>query len=143
MIHSIVEKAARMFRANCTRRRSSLGLLLAFEILCVSVSVGAEAPSVPKRPNTVLINVDDLGYGDIGPFGNTTQPTLNLDRMAREGRRLTSHYAAPVCTPSRTSLMTGCYPKRALPIGHVLCPASAIGLAPEDVTIAELLKTAG
>lgn len=108
--------------------------------LCVTVLPTATAA---ERPNIVLINVDDLGYGDIGPYGNQTQPTVHLDRMAREGRLLTSHYAAPVCSPSRASLMTGCYPKRALPIGHVLFPASAVGLAPAEITLAEVLKQAG
>jgi len=96
-----------------------------------------------ERPNIVLINVDDLGYGDIGPYGNTTQATPHLDRLAQEGRMLTSHYGAPVCSPSRAALMTGCYPKRALPIGHVLFPASAVGLDPSEVTVAEVLKTVG
>ena len=96
----------------------------------------------PARPNFVIINIDDLGYADIGPFGGR-HPTPNLDRMAKEGRRLTSHYAAPVCSPSRASLLTGCYPKRVLPIPHVLFPASAVGLHPDEVTVAELLREQG
>lgn len=99
--------------------------------------------SLAAQPNFVFINIDDLGYGDIGPFGATTVATPNLDRMAKEGRKLTSHYGAPVCSPSRASLMTGCYPKRALPINHVLFPASQVGLSPAEVTIAEVLKQAG
>ncbi|MEY4483411.1 MAG: hypothetical protein RL693_863 [Verrucomicrobiota bacterium] len=94
------------------------------------------------KPNFIIINIDDLGYGDIGPFGSTSR-TPNLDRMAKEGRKLTSHYAAPVCSPSRAALMTGCYPKRSLPIPHVLFPAAAVGLNPEERTIAEVLKDAG
>ncbi len=103
------------------------------------------AISVPAadKPNVIIINVDDLGYGDIGPFGNQTQATPNLDRMAAQGRKLGSHYAAPVCSPSRTSLMTGCYPKRALPIKHVLFPSSAVGLHPDEITLAEVLKGEG
>ncbi|RMF42925.1 MAG: arylsulfatase [Planctomycetota bacterium] len=104
---------------------------------CVGAIVAAD------RPNVVLINVDDLGYGDIGPYGNTTQQTPHLDRMAAEGRRLTSHYAAPVCSPSRASLMTGCYPKRVLATPHVLFPASRVGLHPDEVTIADMLKEIG
>lgn len=96
----------------------------------------------PPRPNFVLINIDDLGYGDIGPFGGP-HPTPHLDRMAREGRLLASHYAAPVCSPSRAALMTGCYPKRVLPIPHVLFPAAKVGLHPDEVTVAEVLKAAG
>ncbi len=95
-----------------------------------------------QQPNIILINIDDLGYADIGPFGSTNK-TPNLDRMAKEGRRLTSHYAAPVCSPSRAALMTGSYAKRALPIPHVLFPVSEVGLHPDEVTVAEVLKSAG
>lgn len=95
-----------------------------------------------EPPNIIIINTDDLGYSDIGPFGSNNA-TPHLDRMAREGRKLTSHYAAPVCTPSRAALLTGSYPKRALPIPHVLFPASAVGLSPNEVTVAEVLKAAG
>ncbi|GIW97886.1 MAG: hypothetical protein KatS3mg111_1219 [Pirellulaceae bacterium] len=111
--------------------------------LFLGVSVFAAIGVAQPLPNFVIINIDDLGYGDIGPYGNATQDTPNLDRMAAEGRRLTSHYAAPVCSPSRAALMTGCYPKRVLPTPHVLFPASRVGLAPEEITIAELLKRAG
>lgn len=95
------------------------------------------------KPNFIFINVDDLGYADIGPFGSTRNRTPHLDRMAREGRKLTSYYAAPVCSPSRAALMTGSYPKRALPIPHVLFPAGAVGLHPDEVTVAEVLREAG
>lgn len=95
------------------------------------------------RPNFVVINIDDMGYADIGPFGSTINRTPNLDRMAKEGRRLTSFYAAPVCSPSRASLMTGSYPKRSLPIPHVLFPCDGLGLSPKEVTVAEVLKEAG
>ncbi len=96
-----------------------------------------------SRPNFVLINIDDMGYADIGPFGSKLNRTPNLDRMAAEGCKLTSFYAAPVCSPSRAALMTGSYAKRALPIPHVLFPASDIGLSPSEVTVAEVLKDAG
>lgn len=95
------------------------------------------------KPNFIVINVDDLGYADIGPFGSKLNRTPNLDRMAAEGRKLTSYYAAPVCSPSRAALMTGCYAKRALPIPHVLFPAGKNGLHPDEITVAEVLKTAG
>jgi arylsulfatase A len=95
-----------------------------------------------ERPNLILINIDDLGYADIGPFGGKV-PTPNLDRMAKEGMKLTSHYAAPICSPSRAATMTGCYPKRVLPIPGVLFPAAAVGLNPKEITIAEALKPAG
>jgi len=95
------------------------------------------------RPNFIVINIDDLGYGDIQPFGSKLNRTPNLNRMAEEGRKLTCFYAAPVCSPSRASLMTGCYPKRVLPIPHVLFPGNAVGLDPSEITIAELLKEQG
>jgi arylsulfatase A len=96
-----------------------------------------------ELPNVIIINIDDMGYADIGPFGSTLNRTPHLDRMAAEGMKLKCHYAAPVCSPSRSSLMTGCYPKRVLPISHVLFPAGEVGLHPEEVTIADLLKTKG
>ena len=99
----------------------------------------AEAP----KPNFIVINIDDLGYADIGPFGSTLNRTPNLDRMAAEGMKLKCHYAAPVCSPSRSALMTGCYPKRVLPIPSVLFPGAAAGLHPDEQTVAEVLKGAG
>ncbi len=95
------------------------------------------------KPNFVVINIDDLGYGDIGPFGAKQNRTPHLDQMASEGMKLTSYYAAPVCSPSRAALMTGCYPKRALSIPHVLFPGNAEGLDPGEITIAEILKQQG
>ena len=115
-------------------------VVIAFAATCVGLSsLAAKA----ETPNFVIINIDDLGYADIGPFGSTLNRTPNLDRMAQEGRLLTSHYAAPVCSPSRSSLMTGCYPKRVLPIPGVLFPAASVGLNPQEVTIAEVLKSKG
>ncbi len=105
--------------------------------------LGAALAGAAEKPNFVVINIDDMGYADIGPFGSTINRTPNLDRMAKEGRRMTSFYAAPVCSPSRAALMTGCYPKRCLPIPHVLFPGNDVGLSPEEVTIAEVLKGAG
>ncbi len=100
---------------------------------------GSKLDAAPQ-PNFVFINIDDLGYADIGPYGSQLNRTPHLDRMANEGRKLTSFYAAPVCSPSRASLMTGSYPKRAMPIKHVLFPNYDHGLHPNEVTIAELLK---
>jgi arylsulfatase A len=114
--------------------------LLIFTLALASL---AESRPTADGPNVVLINIDDLGYADIGPFGSTINRTPHLDRMAREGRKLTGFYAAPVCSPSRAALMTGCYPKRVLPIPHVLFPGNAVGLAPAETTIAELLKAKG
>src|SRR5678815_2272749 len=109
-----------------------------FALLCAVAAFAADTP----RPNLIIINIDDLGYGEIGPFGGRNR-TPELDRMAAEGRKLTSYYAAPVCSPSRASLMTGSYSKRVLPIPLVLFPAAAVGLNPAERTIAEVLKDAG
>lgn len=105
--------------------------------------LGTASAADAPRPNFIVINIDDMGYADIGPFGSKLNRTPNLDRMAKEGRKLASFYAAPVCSPSRAALMTGCYPKRVLPIPGVLFPAGAVGLTPEQRTVAELLKEAG
>jgi len=114
-------------------------------VCSVPVRASKETPHgvTTNPPNLVIINIDDLGYADIGPFGSTLNRTPNLDRMAAEGRRLTSFYGAPVCSPSRAALMTGCYPKRSLPIPHVLFPGNDVGLDPSETTVAELLKSAG
>jgi arylsulfatase A-like enzyme len=112
-------------------------------LACLLVVGAASALAAPAaKPNLIVINIDDLGYCEIGPFGSTNR-TPALDRMAAEGRKLTSHYAAPVCSPSRAALLTGSYPKRALPIPHVLFPGAAVGLNPEEHTIADVLKSAG
>jgi arylsulfatase A len=98
------------------------------------------------RPNFIIILCDNLGYGDLACFGSKTHRTPHIDRLAHEGMRLTSFYSSsPVCTPSRASLMTGCYAQRVgMHIsdkgGWVLQPVSAKGLNPSEVTIAEILK---
>jgi arylsulfatase A len=114
-------------------------------LLCPALFLAqfAHAAETAAKPNFIIINIDDMGYADIGPYGSKLNRTPNLDRMAKEGRKLTCFYAAPVCSPSRASLMTGCYPKRTLPIPHVLFPASTVGLNPAERTVAELLKEAG
>lgn len=93
-------------------------------------------------PNIVLIFVDDMGYGDIGPFGSTKVKTPQLDRFAAEGMKFTSFYATPVCSMSRACLMTGCYNAR-VSIPGVLFPASQIGLHPDETTLAEVAKQKG
>jgi len=120
---------------------------LLYVLLAAAITAQAKMP--PNRPNFILIMADNLGYGDIGPFGSKLHRTPNLDRMAREGRKLTSFYSASgVCTPSRAALMTGSYPRRVglgwtAEDGHVLRPVSPNGLHPNEITIAEVLKKAG
>ena len=101
-----------------------------------------------SKPNIILVNCDDLGYGDLGCYGSTVNLTPALDRMAQEGVRFTDFYmASPMCSPSRGAMMTGCYPKR---IGFgdfegqiVLFPGQGIGLNANEITVAEILKEQG
>jgi arylsulfatase A-like enzyme len=101
-----------------------------------------------EKPNFVIIFTDDQGYGDLSCYGGKHVSTPRIDQMAKEGAMLTSFYvAAPVCTPSRAALMTGCYPKRVnMATGSnfvVLLAGDTKGLNPDEVTIAEVLKGAG
>ena len=123
-------------------------LLLIAAIVCLCACAPRPADEAAARPpNFVLIFIDDMGYGDIGPFGSTVNRTPNLDRMAAEGMKLTSFYASPVCTPSRGALMTGSYPIRnGLQTGSwhpVLMPADTQGIHSNEVTVAEILKDQG
>jgi len=116
-------------------------------LLCMSSSfifpLCGEA-SATGKPNIVFILADDLGYADLSCYGAKEIKTPNLDRMANEGVRFTNFYApAGVCTPSRASLMTGCYPKRVGLHVAVLPPNTHSGLNPNEITIAELLKKEG
>jgi len=101
-----------------------------------------------EQPNIILINCDDLGYGDLGCYGSRVNETPALDRMAAEGVRFTDFYmASPVCSPSRGAMMTGCYPPRigfgAFEGRWVLFPGQPVGLSSKETTIAKLLKDVG
>lgn len=101
-----------------------------------------------RRPNVVLINCDDLGYGDLGCYGSRLNKTPTLDELAGDGLRFDSFYmASPVCSPSRGALLTGCYPPRfgfgsfdGLP---VLFPGQAVGLPATEISLGALLSSAG
>lgn len=100
------------------------------------------------QPNVLLINCDDLGYGDLGCYGSTRNRTPALDRLAADGLRFDSFYtASPVCSPARAALLTGCYPPR---IGFgsfnglpVLFPGMGLGLPPTEISLARILSDAG
>ena len=95
-----------------------------------------------RPPNIVIILADDQGYGDLGCQGSPHIRTPHIDRMAREGARLTSFYAQPLCGSSRAALMTGCYPVRnSLMFNHI--PRARTGIHSNEVTIAEMLKQRG
>jgi arylsulfatase A len=118
----------------------NLGGVLAF---CLALLAGHDTHAAPvEKPNIIFILADDMGYGDIGPFGSTTNRTPNLDRMAGEGMKLTSFYAAPLCTPSRAQFLTGCYAKR-VSLPQVIFPRSEIGLNTNEHTVAKLLNAQG
>lgn len=96
-------------------------------------------PPAPRRPNIIFILADDLGYGDVGCYGQARIKTPNLDRLAAEGMRFTDFYAgSTVCAPSRCALMTG------LHTGHARIRGNAdVPLHGDDLTIAEILKGSG
>jgi arylsulfatase A len=99
-----------------------------------------------ERPNIIYILADDLGYGDIEPFGQKLIRTPNLVRMAREGMVFTDHYAGTsVCAPSRCALLTGLHTGHAEVRGNLQNPAAGgqLPISDQSVTVAELLKTAG
>ncbi len=101
------------------------------------------AEALGRKPNIVLIFTDDQGYQDIGCFGSPNIKTPHLDRLAAEGMKFTDFYVgAPVCSASRASLLTGCYCARVSVTG-VLFPKNREGLNPDEITIAEVLKSQG
>jgi len=111
--------------------------------IALAPRVAAAAPANKKRPNIIFILADDLGYGDLGCYGQKHIRTPQLDALAAKGLRLTRFHAGfPVCLPSRCTLMTG------LHTGHCRCRRNGGGgnhpmLAAEDTTVATVLKAAG
>jgi arylsulfatase A len=112
------------------------------EVLTGLSAMGAVAAAPAKRPpNVVVVLADDLGWGDLGAYGSPLIATPNLDRMARQGVRMTDFYAsANICTPSRAGLMTGRYPIRTGLAWQVIQPNDKNGLPASEITIAEAMK---
>ena len=126
-----------------------LFLLVVMALMLAVQTPSLRAAQASRPPNLIVVFCDNLGYGDIEPFGSTVHRTPNLNRMAAEGRKFT-HFCvtAGVCTPSRSSIMTGCYSQRVgmhnnPRDGWVLRPISPYGLNPSEITIAEVLKPHG
>lgn len=115
-----------------------------FLFAAIALAMPSVLPAEAPRPNVILINCDDLGYGDLGCYGATDIRTPHLDRMAAEGMRFTDFsVTSPLCTPSRAALMTGKYPGRVGLATGVLRPDATSGLAREEVTLGDLFRSAG
>src|SRR6476620_2617164 len=98
---------------------------------------------VSKKPNVILILMDDMGYGDLECYGGFPYHTPNINNLAARGMRFTSfNVAQAVCSASRSAILTGCYPNR-IGINGALSPSAPIALNPEEETIASLLKANG
>ena len=96
-----------------------------------------------NSPNIVFILTDDLGYGDLSSYGSERVETTNIDKLAEDGVKLTSYYAAqPVCSASRAAILTGAYPNR-LGIYNAFGPTSDSGISHNEYTLAEMLKDNG
>jgi len=107
----------------------------------LAMSGGAAAAPRPRAPNVIVVLADDLGYGDLGVQGSRLIATPNLDKLARQGVRMTDFYAsANICTPSRAGLQTGRYPIRTGLAWQVIQPNDTNGLPLTEITIAEALK---
>jgi len=123
------------------RRTVGVGVALAAALALEAGPAGAQAPD--PRPSFVVVVADDLGWGDLPAFGNPTIQAPNLDRLAAEGMRLTSFYAAaPVCSPSRAGLLTGRAPGRTR-VWDWIPEGSDMHLPASEITVARLLRDAG
>ena len=121
----------------------SLTLLFSLTTLFLSSSQElsrAAAPAPASKPNILLIVADDLGWGDVGWHGGFGK-TPHMDRLVKEGVELDQHYVQPVCTPTRTALMSGRYPGRFGP--HALSPSNLRAMPLTTVTLASALKSLG
>ncbi|HAU49955.1 MAG TPA: N-acetylgalactosamine-6-sulfatase, partial [Planctomycetaceae bacterium] len=114
-------------------------------LICVPVlSVPKKAAAATDSPNVIVIFVDDQGYYDLGCYGATEVETPRIDAMAREGMLFEDYYAAaPICSPSRAGLLTGCYPRRVGNHIWVHRADSIAGIHPDELTLAELFQANG
>lgn len=117
-------------------------MLCTYVLLVLAPCEAKAATPSERKSNVIVILADDLGYGDLACYGAKDIATPQIDQMAREGAKFTSCYVAPVCSPTRASLMTGSHSQR-VGIGGVLFPRNNHGLNPDEVTLPELLKAQG
>ena len=114
--------------------------------IALTILLGLAALSVmaAEKPNVIIIFIDDQGYYDLGCYGATEIKTPRIDALATEGIRFTDYYAAaPICSPSRAGLLTGCYPRRIGMEAWVQRADSKRGIHSDEVTLAELFKANG
>ncbi len=125
-------------------KTQNLNKVLFIGILSICLGFpGCQPKKSSEQPNFILLFADDMGYGDLSSNGHPSIKTPNLDRMTEEGMKFTNFYsAAPPCSGSRYALMTGRYPARS-GFGLVLVPNSERGIHPDEITLAEGLKTQG
>lgn len=129
-------------RARQAMRHAMVYLVAVFPALFLPGS--AIAGVAPTRPNVIIIFVDDQGYYDLGCYGATEFETPRIDALAKLGVRFTDYYAAaPICSPSRAGLLTGCYPRRVGLATWVQRADSRVGINPSELTLAELFQQAG
>jgi len=107
-------------------------------LICIGSTLTAK-----NKTNVIIINADDLGYGDLGCYGATKVQTPNIDRLAKEGKRFTNaHSASSVCTPSRYALITGIYPHRS-GFSRPVFGGTGLIIPTETKTIADVMKASG
>jgi len=123
-------------------RQSMIRAFVTFVVALVAAA-GAAPAGAQTRPNILLIVTDDVGYGDIGSYGAPDVKTPNLDRLAREGTRFSDFYAAPTCSPTRASLISGRYYQRVRIERPLPTAATEQGLRPTGRSLPALLKSAG
>ena len=124
--------------------RFNISLIIIFYVLLQAVALDAALEAADKQPNVILIYTDDQGSVDANCYGSKDLITPNIDALAKNGVKFTQFYAAaPVCSPSRASMITGRYPQRAQLAGNTSSQKGGKGMPTEQVTIAETFKAAG
>ncbi|MCU0857353.1 MAG: sulfatase [Pontiellaceae bacterium] len=111
-------------------------------LLCAGLNCAAQPEAEPVLPNIVFILADDLGYGDLGCFGAADIKTPHIDRICEEGMKFTDFHVHPRCSPTRAAFLTGSYANRT-GVSRVIYLEDTFGLNDDEMTIPELLKTAG
>jgi len=134
----------RLFNCHLPHRITTLLLVASACMLSIGLVNKALCEDIQSAPNIIFILVDDQGYYDLGCYGADEIDTPRIDQMAREGIRFTDYYApAPICSPSRAGLLTGCYPRRVGLATWVQRADSRLGIHPDETTLAELMKSQG